>query len=556
MAAPDLASVEQLSQQETARIAAKAEGRVRLESQLQRWSDSSEGYVEHSVIDRILEAYDSDSAELFLGGLELTSIPPLTELTKLERLSLSDNKLASLETLQAGENLKELDVGFNPLLSLPSDLGERVPALEHIDISRTLVSKLPPDIILPPGIKVVAQDVEFLTRESVRIILQNTGSSREDHEITDDHYLPSAQGRARGRVGRGLDYQRLANRARQAGVDANKVNTTVSNLRQLGVNPTGSGSTSVRPSKITSSTSLEQNLTFYYQTLGREVPPQLLERLKAPLPGTGQKPTDNQTDNLKRDLWRFTAIKDALTTPEKTEDLARRVVAIIDSAIESDLYREHLFDVAGDASSKCEDRAAVGLSQLEQEAYLFKAISRDPVDTAEIRQLFRETAIYESAQTFALQEGFKQTSLPADQVDQIEWVLSYLTVLRDRGHLSFGSSDLHYRHAGGFEVAKVQADIPKILERADGSQAVKLTLQRVPTWVDKLADLWPPFKTEKAALEAKFEELAIEIEDESDAGHLTQDEYGAAYNRWGVQKTDALALLVEKHTEQWLAAQE
>ena len=552
VAAPNIPTVAELEQQRQAAATAKAEGRERLETGLENWARRHTSDQTQAVVDLVLEAYDNDATELRLGDFELRSIPPLGELTKLDRLGLQNNKLTSLDSLQANATLAELDLTGNPLFTLPADLGVRLPSLETLNISNTLVSKVPPDLNLPRTASVVADRVPFLTQEAVRIVTRNTESDRLTHRFPDDHELLHARG---GRHGRGLNLQNVREAAHLRGVSADEALERTRAIRSLDTTPFGPPAVAAGQAKINQHTSLEQNVAFYYQSLGREVPPGLIAKLKEPLQSSSQPPSDDQWDNLRRDLSRFTQIKGALSSSEKTTDLARRVVAILDSAVESEAFREHLFSIAGDASSECEDRAAVGLGRLEQEAYLLKAVSRETIDPAEIRQLFRETAIVQEATTLATEKGIARHEKNSDaSTDEIEWVLSYLTVLRDRGHLSFGSSDLHYRSNYGFEVAEVRADIPKILDKAKGAQAVSITLQRVPSWADKLSDLWEPFKQEKAALVEAFDNQVLELDDQLTEGSITEEQYASLLNQLGPKRADALAALTEKHTEQWLAA--
>ena len=553
VAAPVLPTVEELTQQQALRDAAKAEGRARLEGALQAWSQQSNEVEARHVVHQVLSAYDDDADELTLTGWDLKSIPPLEELKSLKTLHLASNKLTSLDSLSKSESLQWLNVSGNPLFTLPANLGEKLPNLENINISRTLVSKLPPNINLPRSTSVVADNVPFLTHEAVRIILRNTQSNGFAHRLPADHELLRAV-RVRNNP-HSLNFEAIRNRAKNLGVPPEVIQAAISEVRGFGTTPSGPAPVAAGHAKITDTTSFEDNIAFYYQSLGREVPAGLVDKLKAPLQSTNERPTDGQVDNLRRDLHRFTAIKDALASPEKTADLARRIVAILDAAVESEVFRDHLYSVAGDASGACEDRAAVGLGRLEQEAHLLRAVSRETIDPAEIRQLFRETAIVEAATTLATEEGLKRVAAdPNAPKDEIEWVLSYLTVLRDRGHLSSGSSDLKFRDHFGFQVDKVKADIPKILERAKGSQAISITLQRVPSWADKLADIWPPFKAEQAAIAEQFDAAYIKIEDDFEAGNITAGEWADRINRLEPQRRDAIAAAVEKHTERWLAS--
>jgi len=554
VAAPKLQTVEELDQQRQAAVIAKAESRARLESSLDNWAKRNRTDQAADVVTLVLEAFDEDATELNLSGFGLKSIPPIGELNELKTLNLDHNALTSLDTLQANKNVKTVDLTDNPLFTLPADLGAKLPSLEKLNISNTLVSKVPHNLNLPGTTSVIANNVPFLTQEAVRIIVRNTESSRFAHDFPDDSELLFAQV-GRGPRNRVLNVAQIREAAQRRGVSADEALHGTRPIRGFEIAPSGPAPLAAGQQKISNTTTLEQNIAFYYEALGREVPPDLLSRLKAPLSSTGAPPTGDQLDDLRRDLSRFTQIKDALSSQEKTTDLARRVTTILDSAVQSEAFRDHLFSIAGDASSKCEDRAAVGLDRLEQEALLLKEVSRETVDPAEIRRLFRETAIVQEATTFATEKGIARVAKnPEASKDEIEWVLSYLTVLRDRGHLSFGSSDLHYRSRYGFEVAEVQKDIPKILDRAKGSQAVTITLQRVPTWEGKLADLSTPFKDAKVALEQEFAEKADAIELDLEKGRITDDEYASRLNQLGPQRADRLALLVEHHTEQWLAS--
>lgn len=552
VAAPKLQTVEDLDLQRQAEITAKAESRARLETSLDQWARTHATEQTPDVVSVILEAFDEDATTLNLSQYGLKSIPPLGELAKLETVLLEGNKLTSLDSLQTQKSLKTVDLTGNPLFTLPADLGEKLPSLSVLNISNTLVSKLPPDLNLPVTASVIADRAPFLTQEAVRIIVRNTQSDRLSHRLPEDFELLHTRG---GRGNRALNFHNVRQEAQRRGVSADEALERTRPIANFDTRPLGPAPVGAGQSKISKNTSFEQNVTFYYEALGRDVPANLLSGLKAPLASTGAPPTDDQIDNLRRDLSRFILIAGAQSTPEKTKDLARRVTAILDSAAESEVFREHLFSIAGDASSQCDDRAAVGLDRLEQESLLLKAVSRDTVDPAEIRRLFRETAIVQAATTFATEKGIARVAKDANaSKDEIEWVLSYLTVLRDRGHLSFGSSDLHYRTGYGFEVDEVKKDIPKILDRAKGSQSVSITLERVPTWADKLADLSAPFKVAKDALEAEFGDKFLVLDDELTAGTMTVDEYGSRLNQLGVQRSDALALLVEHHTEQWLAS--
>ena len=551
VAAPKLQTVEDLDLQRQAATTAKAESRARLESSLDQWARKHATEQAPDVVNVILEAFDEDATTLNLSQYGLKSIPPLGELGKLETVLLEGNKLTSLDSLQAQNSLKTVDLTGNPLFTLPADLGEKLPSLTTLNISNTLVSKLPPNLNLPVTTSVIADRAPFLTQEAVRIIVRNTQSDRLSHRLPEDFELLHT----RGRGNRALNFHNVRQEAQRRGVSADEALERTRPIANFDTRPLGPAPVGPGQSKISKNTSFEQNVTFYYEALGRDVPANLIAGLKAPLSSTGAPPTEDQIDNLRIDLSRFILIKGAQSTPEKTTDLARRVTAILDSAAESEVFREHLFGIAGDASSQCDDRAAVGLDRLEQESLLLKAVSRDTVDPAEIRRLFRETAIVQAATTFATEKGIARVAKDANaSKDEIEWVLSYLTVLRDRGHLSFGSSDLHYRTGYGFEVDEVKKDIPKILDRAKGSQAVSITLQRVPSWADKLADLSAPFKTAKDALEAEIGDKYGALEDELTAGTVTLQAYESRLNQLGVQRSDALAILVEHHTEQWLAS--
>lgn len=554
VAAPKLVTVEELDQKRQAAAAEKIEGRARLETSLDQWAKRHTTDQASDVVDVVLKAFDEDATTLDLSRYGLKSIPPLSELGKLETLRLGGNQLTSLDSLQENKSVKTLDLTDNPLLTLPADLGAKLPALATLNISNTLVSKVPPDLNLPATTSVIAERASYLTQEAVRIILRNTESDLLSHRFPDEFELLQARA---GRGNRALNFHRLREEAEWRGVSADEALERTRPLRDLDIRPRGPAPVATGHTKISNTTSLEQNITFYYQTLGREVPPNLLARLKAPLTSTGAPPSTEQIDNLRRDLSRFTEIKGALSSDDKATDLARRVTAILDSAVESESFRDHLFSIAGDASSQCEDRAAVGLDRLEQESLLLNAVSRETVDPAEIRRLFRETAIVEEATTFATEKGIARHEKDSQaSTDEIEWVLSYLTVLRDRGHLSFGSSDLHYRSRYGFEVAEVQRDIPKILDRATGSQAVSITLQRVPSWADKLADLSAPFRAAKAALEEQIGDKYDALDEELTEGTVTEEEYDSQLNQLGVQRADTLAVLVEEHTAQWLASKE
>ena len=551
VAAPKLQTVEDLDLQRQAATTAKAESRARLETSLDQWARTHATEQTPDVVNVILEAFDEDATTLNLSHYGLKSIPPLGELGKLETVLLEGNKLTSLDSLQTQKSLKTVDLTGNPLFTLPADLGEKLPSLTALNISNTLVSKLPPNLNLPVTASVIADRVPFLTQEAVRIIVRNTQSDRLSHRLPEDFELLHT----RGRGNRALNFHNVRQEAQRRGVSAGEALERTRPIANFDTRPLGPAPVAPGQSKISENTSFERNVTFYYEALGRDVPANLIAGLKAPLASTGAPPTEDQIDDLRRDLSRFIKIKGAQSTPEKTTDLARRVTAILDSAAESEVFREHLFGIAGDASSQCDDRAAVGLDRLEQESLLLKAVSRDTVDPAEIRRLFRETAIVQAATTFATEKGIARVAKDANaSKDEIEWVLSYLTVLRDRGHLSFGSSDLHYRTGYGFEVDEVKKDIPKILDRAKGSQAVSITLQRVPSWADKLADLSAPFKTAKDALEAEIGDKYGALEDELTAGTVTLQAYESRLNQLGVQRADALALLVEHHTEQWLAS--
>lgn len=551
VAAPKLQTVEDLNQQRQAAITAKAESRARLETSLDQWARTHATEQTPDVVNVVLEAFDEDATTLNLSRYGLISLPPLGELGKLETVLLEGNKLTSLDSLQAQKSLKTVDLTGNPLFTLPADLGEKLPSLTALNISNTLVSKLPPNLNLPVTASVIADRVPFLTQEAVRIIVRNTQSDRLSHRLPEDFELLHT----RGRGNRALNFHNVRQEAQRRGVSAGEALERTRPIANFDTRPLGPAPVGPGQSKISKNTSFEQNVTFYYEALGRDVPANLIAGLKAPLASTGAPPTEDQIDNLRRDLSRFILIKGAQSTPEKTTDLARRVTAILDSAAESEVFREHLFGIAGDASSQCDDRAAVGLDRLEQESLLLKAVSRDTVDPAEIRRLFRETAIVQAATTFATEKGIARVAKDAGaSKDEIEWVLSYLTVLRDRGHLSFGSSDLHYRTGYGFEVDEVKRDIPEILDRARGSQAVSITLQRVPSWADKLADLSAPFKTAKDALEAEIADKFEALDNELTAGTITERAYEDRLNQLGVQRADALALLVEHHTEQWLAS--
>src|SRR5690606_21156659 len=78
------------------------------------------------ALERIYEAQEKGSRELYLDRLGLDELPPeIGTIVSLRILRLEGNNLETLPSeINMLENLSSLDLGQNRLLSLPSEIGE------------------------------------------------------------------------------------------------------------------------------------------------------------------------------------------------------------------------------------------------------------------------------------------------------------------------------------------------------------------------------------------------------------------------------------------------
>ena len=553
---------------------AKAESREKLEIDLNRWADnekrsnslnSGELHIE-TVKQAILTAFDTDSSELDLTGKGLESIPPLGELKQLKVLALSDNFITSLKGLDTINSLEKLQLNQNPLLAVPADLGEKLPKLEILDISGTLLSTVPSNITLPATLSVAANSTLFLTIEAIDTIKESIGNTdSRAHQFPPLHNQPRSKPLIQPASASQdhLNYGFLKEVAEQCGVETNEADALIREVRQYsdsdaighahGLAISSNDEERERPS-------LEENIAFYYKAVGLDVPEGLISKLQN-VPD-GDKPTVEQLKALGDDLERLTKSKGSPSVARR-DQVARSIVTILDAANADAGYRKHLVSYAGNLSATCDDRASLELSKLEQGAHLIQVVRSENPDVKSIQRQFIETAVYDEAVEWANREGEERAAKQISELrnkdlsqddfnleakllnDQTEWELSYLTVLRNRGHLSFGASDMLFKEQG-FSVQKVQADIPKILARVDKAKAIALTAKRLPFWIETLEELSPEFKTAKLDLADERANKYFEF-DEDDPN------YDSLVNGLSDWHTEELASLAVTHTDRWLS---
>ena len=131
-------------------------------------------------------------------------------------------------------------------------------------------------------------------------------------------------------------------------------------------------------------------------------------------------------------------------------------------------------------------------------------------------------------------------------------MLSYITVLHERGHLSFGhADDFHLRSLYGLSRDKVRKGIPEILQQVNAGSPIKLAVTQLPLWSDKLEELWPPFQLEKDLLCKVLSEKANQLYQKLEH-KFTLDEFNTRHRELYAEHSAALSELIEQHTELWL----
>jgi len=132
----------------------KADKREQLVAQLNNWRSTTDSPKSPEVIERILQAYDTDQASLDLSGLQLTSVPPLGELQALETLNLSGNEIVRPHFDVKLAKLQHLSLASNPIKGLPDDFCDNLPELQDVKLSQTPFTKPPDNVAWPTMLSV------------------------------------------------------------------------------------------------------------------------------------------------------------------------------------------------------------------------------------------------------------------------------------------------------------------------------------------------------------------------------------------------------------------
>ena len=118
------------------------------ESRLQNWVKSAADESEKNRLEAqctILDAKKNKAKNLDLSFLDLTDVPPLDDLTQLEKLNLSYNQLEALpKGYFTGLNkLRELDLRNNQLSTLPEGCSNELNCLRILYLDGNQLNTLP-----------------------------------------------------------------------------------------------------------------------------------------------------------------------------------------------------------------------------------------------------------------------------------------------------------------------------------------------------------------------------------------------------------------------------
>ena len=480
----------------------------------QQCSDTASLENFKTAVGRIKQAIISNSEDLDLSDLGLKTLPPLAGLSSVRTINLSGNSLTEVESLPVLPSVREIDLSNNVLQYLPSDLAVRFPQAVRLNLSDNLLTVIPAATKMPKRgpsepFELQLLSGNFLTRATVRAHCDpkffpadfSLGDPNRRNAFYNDSVVfvdsEAAYENLLSDINRFRHENPKFSYALEQWPSAKKVieqrasytdryNTHYGKLR----------SGSVPTAHWGDDGKFSDAVAYFFCLANKEIPPGLFDQLMEPF-SDGLLVTERTIQSLKLDLHKYTQIIGFSTTKQYDMDVitrkevAHRIVMLLKEAAKNEDTRRDLIDTAGEASSTCEDRAALSLFERGQVMLVNKMIAEyssavsEPEKQYQQQQLlsmFKEIALIREVNPLALKMVLKR-NLGKD-LDRVEVVLSFYVALRELGYLSFAPDRMNFlwgRHHGAFSLKEIKAKIPELLNKVASKDLYEIAAQ-VPEW--------------------------------------------------------------------------
>ena len=483
----------------------------------QQYDDQASLKKLQTAVDRIKQAIINNTEDLDLSDLGLETLPPLAGLSSVRTINLSGNSLTEVESLPVLPSVKEVDLSNNVLMYLPTDLAVRFPQAVRLNLSDNFLTVIPAATKMPKGeppepFELQLLSGNFLTRATVRAHCDSEffpmvfTPGQLDFDFRNVFYNDSTvfvnSKTAYDKLTLKLSTFRYENNPKlkhafEQWPSAKKViEQRASYADRYNTNHEETLSGLVPDTYWHDKEKFSDAVAYFFCLANEEIPPELFEQLMKPFSdGDRCQVTDQTIAALLLDFQKYTNINGFRSSTRGNKSLitrkevAHRIVTLLKEAAKNEGTRRNLILTAGDASSTCEDRAALSLFEREQVMLVNKIIAEysSAVSAPEkqyqqqrLLSMFKEIALIQAAGPFALKEGKLNVG---ERLDEIEAVLSFYVALRKLKYLSFGPNDMKYlsRSMGVFSLQEVQAHIPKLLEKIARKGVYEIAAQ-VPEW--------------------------------------------------------------------------
>lgn len=473
------------------------------------------------------------------GGIEISELPAVFQhFPNLVEINLTAKSgLLHIDNLYA-PLLQSLNVRNSFIQSLPRELDQRFPQLQRLDVGSNLIVGIESNQRWPASLEHLdLRGNAFFVDYKANL----PGAGDEDSAVTvsepewsDDksllrhrHDIFLRNHPVEGRVPQDFFIQRdrfLVDPFvdEQANVeDANESpsrNTVTVNGVELPAAYFQPKEGNLESLPLPVDSSLDQVVSFWFDIAGENVPPGLKQQFEKPVLGR----PDLSSRELIQGLSMLSGSEEFNAAGKQA--LARRITQLLIKAANNPTVKEDLLDNCGLFSGTCHDGAAEALLHMENSAEVLQFIGPDGLIDGDkvpkqLKRAIKQSVLVEAARQHALekmgQENLRRAERRAQMIDVyepnvdfVEFNLSYLTAMRNRGVISIGPTDYRYRGEGRSWL-DANTGIASILRKSSKTEVVQEATKRLaarPGWQSAIVKLQPQTQSALVKLDDEFEQ--------------------------------------------------